>query len=496
MKIGNQKPTFSVVGEYAYSLGDEVVEMFEEEGGATFYPSQKDEMRLFLARNKDDSPAALTIGISKPRQNGKSYAVRYYAVYMGDFEHRQVLYSAHHSTTTNKMFKALCNLFESPEKYPDFANDVKSISHVRGYEGIYFKDWKDENGIIHDGGCIEFATRTNSGARGGTYSIIIIDEAQEMTAEEQEAMLPVISASSDLSDASKMPQQIFVGTPPNATCHGTVFSKMHHEAHSGESNGTWWLEWSEEINDISALNLTPKDALELAYKTNPAMGYRIAEKTILNEFETMTLSGFLRERIGWWTPTRTETINYAIPQKIWDSCVSDDEKPDGKTAYGVKFSADGATVALCGAVIPEKGAARISLIELRSTSRGTQWLANWLNERYDRAGCVVIDGRNGVDVLIEKIKDTWKSKLSIIRPSVREVIAATSMLVNDLNENNVTWFRGQEILRESAITSIKRPISGGWGFGGDNSTPIEACALALYGARNCKRNPNKRMRIG
>lgn len=496
MKIGNQKPTFSVVGEYAYSLGDEVVEMFEEEGGATFYPSQKDEMRLFLARNKDDSPAALTIGISKPRQNGKSYAVRYYAVYMGDFEHRQVLYSAHHSTTTNKMFKALCNLFESPEKYPDFANDVKSISHVRGYEGIYFKDWKDENGIIHDGGCIEFATRTNSGARGGTYSVIIIDEAQEMTAEEQEAMLPVISAASDLSDASKMPQQIFVGTPPNATCHGTVFSKMHHEAHSGESNGTWWLEWSEEINDISALTLTPKDALELAYKTNPAMGYRIAEKTILNEFETMTLSGFLRERIGWWTPIRTETVNYAIPQKIWDSCVSDDEKPDGKTAYGVKFSADGASVALCGAVIPEKGAARISLIELRSTSRGTQWLANWLNERYERAGCVVIDGRNGVDVLIEKIKDTWKSKLSIIRPSVREVIAATSMLVNDLNENNVTWFRGQEILRESAITSIKRPISGGWGFGGDNSTPIEACSLALYGAKNCKRNPNKRMRIG
>ena len=178
------------------------------------------------------------------------------------------------------------------------------------------------------------------------------------------------------------------------------------------------------------------------------------------------------------------------------ACVSDEEKPEGKTAYGVKFSADGASVALCGAVIPENGAARISLIELRSTSRGTQWLANWLNERYERAGCVVIDGRNGVDVLIEKIKDTWKSKLSIIRPSVREVIAATSMLVNDLNENNVTWFRGQEILRESAITSIKRPISGGWGFGGDNSTPIEACALALYGARNCKRNPNKRMRIG
>ena len=168
MKTGNQHPTFEAVGDYEYSLGDEVVEMFEEEGGATFYPSQVYEMGLFLARSKDDSPAALTIGISKPRQNGKSYSVRYYAVYMGVFEHRQVLYSAHHSTTTNKMFKALCNLFESPERYPDFANDVEKISHVRGYEGIYFKDWKDDSGVIHDGGCIEFATRTNSGSRGGT----------------------------------------------------------------------------------------------------------------------------------------------------------------------------------------------------------------------------------------------------------------------------------------------------------------------------------------
>ena len=42
-----------MVGEYAYSYGLEVVEMFEEDGGATFYPSQKNEMELFLARNAD-----------------------------------------------------------------------------------------------------------------------------------------------------------------------------------------------------------------------------------------------------------------------------------------------------------------------------------------------------------------------------------------------------------------------------------------------------------
>ena len=496
MKTGRQDPTYAVVGDYAYSYGAEVVEMFEDEGGATFYPSQKQELELMLARNKNGEPTALTIGISKPRQNGKSYSARYYAVYMSVFEHRQVLYSAHHSTTTNKMFNALCNLFESPERYPDFAADVKKISHVRGYEGIYFNDWKDDDGIIHDGGCIEFATRTNSGSRGGTYSVIVIDEAQELTNEQQEAMLPVISAASDVSDVDRMPQQIFVGTPPNAACHGTVFADMHRVAHSEEKGGFWWLEWSIETKNLEQTICNADKAIELAYETNPAMGYRIAEKTILNEYETMSLDGFARERLGWWSPVIVSKIDYAIASDVWNSCKSNEVAPTGKTAYGIKFSSDGSEVALCVAVIPPEGSARIELIERRPTGLGTQWLADWLKERYNKASCVVIDGRNGVDVLVEKITDVWKSKFAIIRPSAKEVIAAVSLLMDSLNEHTVTWFESQEMLRNSALSSSKRPISGGWGFGGEDSAPIEACALALYGAKISKRDPARKMKFG
>ena len=102
-------------------------------------------------------------------------------------------------------------------------------------------------------------------------------------------------------------------------------------------------------------------------------------------------------------PVLEHKEDYAIPVDIWDACKSDEPKPEGKTAYGVKFTPDGAEVSLCGAVLPKDGAARISLIERRPTGSGTQWLADWLNERYNKASCVVIDGRNGVDVLIDKI---------------------------------------------------------------------------------------------
>lgn len=470
--------------------------MFAEDGGATFYPSQLYELELMLARNEDGSPAASTIGISKPRQNGKSYAARFYAVYMAVFEHRDVLYSAHHSTTTKKMFMALCDLFESPERFPDFANDVKSVSHARGYEGFYFKDWRDENGNIHKGGCIEFATRTNSGARGGTFSVIVIDEAQELTADQQESMLPTVSAASDAQDTELMPQQIYIGTPPSPTCNGTVFRQMHDKAHDrGEASG-WWLEWAIEADDILKAIPNKETAMQLAYDTNPAMGYRIAEKTIEDEYANMRLDGFARERLGWWTPVVEHKAEYAIDKDLWESCRSEEPKPEGKTAYGVKFSADGSMVALCGAVIPESGPSRISLIDMRPTGHGIRWLADWLNQRYNKASCVVIDGRNGVDVLVERISDTWKFKGAVVRPSAKDMIAATSTLTNALNEKAVTWFHQQEALNDSAVTSIKRPVGGGWCFGGDNSAPIEAASLALWGVTNSKRDPNKKMRIG
>ena len=109
---------------------------------------------------------------------------------------------------------------------------------------------------------------------------------------------------------------------------------------------------------------------------------------------------------------------------------------------------------------------------------------------------MVIDGKNGVDVLVDKISGTWKFKGSVIRPYTKDVIAAVSTLTDALNEKTVTWFSGQEMLKESAVTSVKRKIGGGWGFGGDNSTPIEACALALWGAKYSKRDPSRKMRIG
>lgn len=203
------------------------------------------------------------------------------------------------------------------------------------------------------------------------------------------------------------------------------------------------------------------------------------------------------EKLGSRAMPAAAQMELAIDPALWDSCRSDEERPPGKTAFGVKFTPDGSEVVLAGAVIPSGSQpARITLLSIEPTGAGLSWLADWLNARYKQASCVVIDGRNGKDALIYMLRGTWLFKGSIITPTAQNVVTAANMLVNDLREHAVTWYSRQEDLRESALTATRRDLSGGWAFGGQTSAPIEACSLALWGARTSKRDPSRQMKIG
>ena len=82
-------------------------------------------------------------------------------------------------------------------------------------------------------------------------------------------------------------------------------------------------------------------------------------------------------------------------------------------------------------------------------------LKMYLMERYSKASCVVIDGRNGVDVLVDKIADTWKMKDSIVRPSVKDVIAEVA-LSRRLLERRFKLVTGQTLYQYISDLKIKR----------------------------------------
>lgn len=465
--MGSQEPSERIIPEYVDSDGYDAVEILSL-GGIEADEWQENVLVDWMGRTDDDVWSASTCGLSVPRQNGKTLdtcgRIASGMVMYGEW----IIYTAHLQKTATETFMELKSLFESPK----LNKKVKDIKSAIGREQI----------ILNNGGRVMFVARTRNGGRGLHGDALIFDEAQELTSEQQASFLPALAASQN-------PQTVYLGTPPDENCTGTVFRTIREKALCGKSKNISWTEFGvKEIGDVH-------DRVRWA-EANPALGIRIRETTIEAECEQMDDDTFARERLGWWTPVAKENIDYAIEKTLWQSCASDEPHGTGKTAYGVKFSADGSEVCLAGAVFDDDGFARIELIERKSTALGTRWLADWLNERYKKASCVVIDGRNGVDLLCDRISDTWKIKNSVMRPTTKDVIAAASLVLDGLNEHTLTWYSKQIALEESATTSIKRPIAGGWGFGGLNSTPIEACALALFGLKTSKRDPSKKMRIG
>lgn len=465
--MGSQAPSVRVCPKYKETDGKDAAKLLAA-AGLKIDPWQADALCDWMGRDRWGIWSAPSCGLSVPRQNGKTCIVTGRAAAGMLLYNEWVIYTAHLQKTATETFMEIRAIFES-DALKDYVREIKAAI---GREQI----------ILKNGGRIMFVARTRNGGRGLHGDCLIFDEAQEVEDSQLESFLPALSA-------SKNPQTIYIGTPPDANCNGTVFRNMRQKVLDDNSEKTAWAEFSvNEIGDVTDR--------ERWAKTNPALGRRIRESTIAAECEQMAPDSFARERLGWWMPIIEKKEDFAIDKDAWNACASSEKKPDGKTAYGVKFSADGMEISLCGAVVDKDNVARISLIERRPTSDGVKWLADWLNARYSKACCVVIDGRNGVDVLIDKIAQTWRMKGSVIRASTKDMMAAVSTLSNEINEQTITWYKPQEMLNESAVTSVKRPLSGGWAFGGENSTPIEACALALWGVRTSRRDPSKKMRIG
>ena len=465
--MGSQEPTVRIAPNYSESDGLKAAKLFMV-GWRQLDPWQMDILDDWLGKTPAGKWASTTCGGSVPRQNGKTLLLQSRATAGMLLYGEEVIYTAHLQKTATETFEEMKEFFESPK----IVKHVKEIKTALGREQI----------ILKNGAKIKFLARTRNGGRGQHGDLLIIDEAQEIDENAQASFLPAISASLN-------PQTIYTGTPPDPTAPGIVFRGIRKKALDGETKRTSWFEYS--VDDIG--NVSERERWAAC---NPALGRRILMSTIESECEQMDPETFARERLGWWSPVFTQEIEKAIDPEAWNACASMAPKPEGKTAYAVKFASDGSETVLCGAVIPKDGPARVTLIDRKPAGYGTKWVADWLNQRYGKAACVVIDGRNGVEMLIDRIADTWRYKDSVIKASANDMIAAVSVLTDGLADKSFTWYQLQEDLSESALSSIKRPIGKGWGFGGENSTPIEAAALALWGAKTSKRDPSRKMRIG
>ena len=438
-------------------------------------PWQRLVLKVMLSRDEHDKYAASVFALSVPRQNGKSWDVRARCFYGLVCSGEKILFTCQHGDTADEMFKDLSAVFED-EDNTELHALLKAVRKTNGQQAIY----------LNNGGYIRFTTRTNSLARGKTYDVLIYDEAQELTVAQQAASLPTISAGT-LGN----PQTIYLGTPPDPMCAGTVFRTMHDRVHAGTSTVSW-MEWgATEIGD-------PSDATRW-YECNPSLGLRLNPSAVEDESNSMPPESFARERLGWWDAFQS-MADCPIDAEAWDSTSTTDEAPDGVTVFAVKLAADGSTGCLSVAVRPDEGLPHVEAINHFDAARGLTWLVEWLGRRQDDAALMVIDGTGAATALIDRLKDEQGvPRDEIKRPTTADAIAAFARLAADVDEGRMRHYR-QDALDDAAKTCTRRRIGsmGGWGFESTETADaclIESAALAYWGAMTTNRDQRRELLI-
>lgn len=458
IRLGRQTPTISIRLPYTESHGQEAVELYSK-SGRTAQDWQALMLEDIMATNEQGLWVHMKFGWSVPRRNGKSEILIMRALWALMHDER-VLYTAHRATTSSNAWEKVCKLlgkmgFAEDEDYKPY--------RTRGLEQIL---WLQGDGVIN------FRTRTATGGLGEGYDLLIIDEAQEYTGDQESALKYVVTD-------SKNPQTLMCGTPPTAVSSGTVFLSYRKACLTGKAEDSGWAEWSVP-------NLTDAHNADLWYETNPSLGTILTERTIRNELGDDQVDDNI-QRLGLWLRYSQKS---AISRAEWETCALT-EKPEigakPRLFFAVKFGKTG-TVSLAAAVKLHDGKVFIEAIDCRPIKDGNAWIVAFL--RNPHAESVCIDGAGNQTVLCDDMKNA-QVKAKPVLPKVSDVIAANAQFEQALFSGQIRHMN-QPALAQAAENCEHRAIGSGGGFGyasvltGADITLLESVSFAHWLCANAK----------
>lgn len=382
-RVGAQRPTFELEPERSYTDGDNAAELsavyaFELD------PWQRHVVDCWLGRDDNGRLTAVTCGLPCPRQNGKNGIIEAFEFFMLlNVPQTHILHTAHQVKTAKKAFNRLAGMFED-KKHPELQAELKLVRRTNGEEMI----------VLQNGNTIEYASRSRGGGRGfDAITVVIYDEAQELTEEQVEALMSTLAAS-PTGDR----QVIYAGTPPGPNTPGDVFKHVRKSAMSADAPaGMAWHEWSV-LGDACPVTseMVFADVLDMVYRTNPAMGKRLSEDFTEQEFATMSPEGFARERLGWWDSDQRQ-FKAAISQDNWKKTAVGlgDVPQSGIQSFGVKFAPEGDRAALAVCRVMGNGEQFIELVNDLAMPARLDILADWLSDtkRLKTVAAIGIDGK-------------------------------------------------------------------------------------------------------
>lgn len=437
---GRQTPTQSVVLPYYATNGQEAIDLYNG-SGRTAQEWQELLLSDILAVNEDGLWTHTKFGYSVPRRNGKNEIVAIRELF-GLVNGEKILHTAHRTTTSSAASRRLASILNGAG-YTEIARPKKDVEYKKAY--TYSKQLGLEKITIlgEGGGCCDFRTRSSKGGLGEGFDLLVIDEAQEYTDDQESALKYVVTD-------SKNPQTIFCGTPPTPVSSGTVFTKLRQNTLAGATVNTGWAEWSVSKQS------NPRDR-ELWYETNPSLGTILTERSVLDEVGTDDID-FNIQRLGLWIKyNQKSAISKAEWAELKVQCLPELK---GMLFVGVKYGHDGRNAAMSIAVKTKEGKVFVETIDCREVRVGNGWILGFLGN--PSISKVVVDGANGQQILANDMKEAGLKKPML--PTVKEIILANASFEQGIFQANIEHM-GQPSVEQIVGNCEKRAIGSNGGFG-------------------------------
>ena len=487
-RIGTQTTTYSYTAPYEFTEGQLAAD-FADSYGMPPHQWQRTVLDDWLAVESDGTLVNSLCLMTCPRQNGKTgicvpredWGLRY--------RNERILHTAQEYQTSRVAFDRLREKFGSCKhdinaKYPELNRLVDRYTTSAGQMILDLKD----------GGHIEFRTRGNSGdmGRGGTFDVIVIDEAQSYTDEQDAALSPLNSAA-----PSGSPQTILMGTVPDPRKphKGEVFMRLHDMSHADPYVGMCAHEWgTDEVGDVMDE--------ERWYETNPSLGMNLLISGLRKDSKSMSAETFAREHLGWWGGVVSAVK--PIDRALWNACCigdADAEALHGSPVYSVKFDKDGQVGSIAVCLVPDDNRARphVEYIDSWPLNRGIGRFLEWFLDASQHAMAIVMDGRSDAVTLHGKLVAAGMNEGALILPKSNEVADACSGFVDAVRSRELTHIN-QEQTSDALHKCTKRKIGNAGGYGFDSDEPVdttiaESMALAHWLAVRAMREQAEEMMI-
>jgi len=424
-----------------------------------------------LGERHDGKWAALEVGITVPRQNGKGGIVEARELAgLFLFGERLILHSAHEYKTASEAFLRMKALLEGSD---ELRKRVRKVWQANGEQGIE----------LVTGARLRYVARSGGSGRGFSGDVNILDEAYALMPPHMAALMPTMSARPN-------PQIWYTSTPPREV--STVFGGVRARGIAGTSPRLAYFEWSPP-DDYSptpkALPLTEADR-EMWALCNPALGIRIDPEFVEAERGALDDDEFARERLGTWPPEKADAWA-VISEAAWVARRDPASVVRDPVCLAADITPDRGTGVIASAGRNAEGRRHVEVIDHKA---GTGWMVRRLvalSARH-KPCAIVVDASGPAGSLIAPLRAALAEAeldVEVILPSARDASAACGQLYDSVEGDDGGGLDvvhlGQVELTAALAGAQKRPLGDAWAWARVSDSidisPLVAATNALWG---------------